>query len=90
MSVILDICCLWVLGVLGLAVVLSFIRLAKGPTAADRVVALDLISTEGIGIIVIYAITMHKQVLLDVAIMLALISFLGTVAFARYLEIPLL
>lgn len=65
---------------------LAFIRLVRGPTLPDRVVALDLMGTLGIGIIAGYAVGTGQAVLLDVAVVLALILFLGTVAFAYYLE----
>lgn len=71
---------------LTIAVILAFVRLVRGPTLPDRVVALDLIATLMIGIIAIYAIATDEPVLLDLAIVLALISFLGTVAFAHYIE----
>jgi multicomponent Na+:H+ antiporter subunit F len=72
--------------VMSLAVVLAFVRLAYGPTLSDRVIALDLIGTLAIGIIAVYAMVWGLPVLLDVAIVLALIGFLGTIAFASYLE----
>lgn len=65
---------------------LSFFRLVRGPSLPDRVVALDLISNVAVGFIALYGIATHQGVYLDVAIVLALISFLSTVAFARYLE----
>lgn len=68
------------------ALVLAFIRLARGPSLVDRVVALDLISALSVGIIAAYSVETGQRILLEVAIVLALISFLGTVAFARYLE----
>ena len=71
---------------LSVALLLAFIRLARGPTLPDRVVALDLISILTAGSAAVYAIAAEQPVFLDVALILALISFLGTVAFARYLE----
>jgi len=68
------------------ALFLAFIRLVLGPTVPDRVVALDLMSTIAVGLIALYALATHQPVYLDAAIVLALISFLSTVAFARYLE----
>lgn len=76
----------FILPILMVSVILTFIRLYKGPSVVDRVIALDLIITIGIGIITVYSIRSHEQVFLDVAIMLALIAFLGTVAFAYYIE----
>jgi multicomponent Na+:H+ antiporter subunit F len=52
----------------------------------DRVVALDLIATLVVGITILYAIYTGAAVILDVAIVFALIAFLGTVAFASYIE----
>lgn len=83
---VLDWVLLMVFPVLSVALVLAFSRLVRGPSLPDRVVALDLIATLGIGIIAVYAIATDQPVFLDVAIVLALISFLGTVAFAYYLE----
>jgi multicomponent Na+:H+ antiporter subunit F len=75
-----------ILACLSLAIVLSFVRLFRGPSLADRVVALDFMSSLGIGMMAVYAIATNQAILLDVAIIVALISFLGTVAFAYYLE----
>jgi multicomponent Na+:H+ antiporter subunit F len=76
----------YVLPVLSLAVVLAFIRLVRGPSLPDRVVALDLMNTLGIGIAAVYAIAFNQGTMIDVALTLALISFLGTIAFAYYIE----
>lgn len=71
---------------LTVSVVLAFIRLLRGPSLPDRVVAFDLMTSVAVGIMALYSIATKETVFLDVAIVLALISFLGTVAFARYLE----
>jgi multicomponent Na+:H+ antiporter subunit F len=71
---------------LSLAVVLAFARLLRGPTLPDRVVALDLIALEVVAAVAVYDIATEQPVLFDAAIVLALLAFLGTVAFARYLE----
>ena len=75
-----------VLNVLVVALFLSFIRLVRGPSLPDRVVALELCGTVVVGMIAVQAILTDQHVLLDVAIGLALVAFLGTVAFARYVE----
>lgn len=75
-----------ILPILALSVVMVFIRLFKGPAIVDRVIALDLIITIGIGIITVYSIRQNQRILLDVAIILALIAFLGTIAFSYYIE----
>jgi multicomponent Na+:H+ antiporter subunit F len=75
-----------ILPLLSVAVLMTFIRLVRGPSLPDRVVASDLLSTLGIGIIAAYAIATDQPVFLDVASILALVTFLGTVAFAYYVE----
>jgi Multisubunit Na+/H+ antiporter, MnhF subunit len=74
------------LPLLTLAVVNALIRLARGPRMPDRVVALDLMATLGIGVIAVFAIANEQAVFLDAVTVLALLSFLGTVAFAYYLQ----
>ncbi|MBW7866238.1 MAG: cation:proton antiporter [Candidatus Hydrogenedentes bacterium] len=80
MSLVLNI----VIAMLGTALILAVGRLLRGPTLPDRVVALDLISSLVVGIIVAYAVATDQAVYLRDAIVLAVISFLGTVAFAYY------
>ena len=65
---------------------LTFIRLAKGPTLPDRVIAIDLIGVLLVGLLVVMAGVTAQQAFLDVAMVVALISFVGTVAYARYIE----
>lgn len=71
---------------LSVALVLAFSRLVRGPSLADRVVALDLTALIVVGLLAAYEIQTAEPVLLDAAIVLALIGFVSTVAFARYLE----
>ncbi len=75
-----------VLGMLAAAMVIAFIRLARGPRLPDRVVALDLISVIVMAFICVYAVRFNQPNFLDVAIIMALLTFLGTVAFAFYIE----
>lgn len=72
--------------ILIISVILVMIRLFKGPQVVDRVIALDLIITIGIALITAYSIRSMKSVLLDVAMIFALIAFLGTIAFSFYLD----
>jgi multicomponent Na+:H+ antiporter subunit F len=71
---------------MSIAFILAFIRLIIGPRLPDRVVALDLVAYLMLGFIAAYSIRYNQTGFLDVAIILALISFLGTVAFAYYIE----
>jgi multicomponent Na+:H+ antiporter subunit F len=75
-----------IIPILVLSEILVFVRFIKGPSVIDRVVALDLVVTIGIGIISIYSIVTETSNFLDIAMILALIAFLGTVAFSYYLE----
>lgn len=72
--------------ILTISVILVFIRLFKGPEVVDRVIALDLIITIGIAFITAYSIRSAQAILLDVAMIFALIAFLGTIAFSFYLD----
>lgn len=71
---------------LGLAMILSFLRLARGPSLPDRVVALDLVTILAVAFSALTAIATGASAFLDVAIALALVAFLATVAFARFAE----
>jgi multicomponent Na+:H+ antiporter subunit F len=72
--------------VLAISAMLIFIRFLMGPSLSDRVVALDLLITTGIGMIAVYSIITDQPTFLDIAMILALIAFLGTVAFSYYIE----
>ena len=71
---------------LSISLVLALIRIIIGPSLPDRVVALDLVAFLVIGFIATYSISVEQPVFLDAAIVLALIAFLGTIAFARYIR----
>ena len=62
------------------------IRLVLGPSLADRVVALDLVTVLLIALAALLAIKTGEAVYLDLGLALALVGFLATVAFARYAE----
>lgn len=75
-----------ILPLLAVAILLMFIRFIKGPSLSDRVVALDLLLTTGIGVIAVYSVYTDQATFLDIAMIMALIAFLGTVAYSFYLE----
>lgn len=74
------------LAILALAILFTIVRLVRGPTLPDRVVAVDLVGMLAAGMIGALAVYSGNGVYIDVAIVLALISFLATVAIARYIE----
>jgi multicomponent Na+:H+ antiporter subunit F len=74
------------LTMLALGAVLTFVRLARGPSLPDRVISLDLIGILIVCVLVLVAADSGQPAFLDVAMVIALISFVGTVAYASYLE----
>ena len=82
----IDITGLCALAMLLVSMALVLWRLAKGPTAADRVIALDLLSMLVVAFLVTVSIHARETSYLDVAIAYACIAFLGTVALARYIS----
>jgi multicomponent Na+:H+ antiporter subunit F len=76
----------FILPVLSLSTIFVFIRFLKGPNIADRVISLDLLVTIGIGTFAVYSVLTDQATFLDIALVVALIGFLSTVAFSYYLE----
>jgi multicomponent Na+:H+ antiporter subunit F len=72
--------------IFGVALLASVWRLVVGPSLPDRVVAVDLIGFLAVGLICVFAIVTQRSELLGVAVVAALILFLGTAAFAIYLD----
>jgi multicomponent Na+:H+ antiporter subunit F len=70
----------------GMAFLLALGRFIKGPSAADRAVAFDVLTIVAITGIVLAALAEGRGIYLDVALVYALLSFLGVIVFARYLE----
>ena len=75
-----------VMPILCLALILILIRFIKGPDFADRVVAVDLLTTVGVGGIGLFSLIADNSIFLDVGVILALIAFLSTVAYSYYLD----
>lgn len=82
-----DFFMVWVIvPALSITVVFCFIRLVRGPSLPDRIVAVDKLSGVAVGMMAAYAVATDNSVFLDVALVVALITFLGTIAFAYYLD----
>lgn len=71
---------------LAISLMLAMFRLVRGPRLPDRAVSLDFMASIFIGIIAVYGIATNNETFLDIALVSALLSFLGTVAFGFYLE----
>ena len=82
----LDIAAQVTLVTLSVALLITFVRLVLGPTLPDRIVAMDLLGMLVVGIIVVLAGWSRVSATLDAAFVIALIGFLGTVAYATYVE----
>lgn len=74
------------LAIISLAIAAAFIRLIRGPSLPDRVIAIDLVAYLTMGFLGVYAVLIQEETYIDVALVLGLLAFLGTVAFARYIE----
>ncbi len=73
-----------VAGLLGCCA-LCLYRIGRGPTAPDRMVAIDILGTVVVGFVAIVTALTGKEYLLNVAIVWALVSFIGTLALAKYI-----
>jgi multicomponent Na+:H+ antiporter subunit F len=72
--------------VIGLGVILCLLRMIKGPTTPDRAVALDTAVTVTVALLVLIGLVLRRRIYLDVSLVYAVLTFIGSVAIARYLE----
>lgn len=82
----LEICVNLGLGLTALALLVGFLRLWRGPSLADRVIALDMLAAAILVFCGLFAVQTGLEAFLDIALALALVSFLAVVALARYAE----
>ncbi len=75
-----------VFALVGIGVLFAIIRLIAGPTAFDRVVGLDTLNIIITAIVVVLALMLKNEMYLDIAIVYAILSFVETILFARFLE----
>ncbi|MBT3319366.1 MAG: cation:proton antiporter [Clostridia bacterium] len=75
-----------VFSLVGVGVLFALIRLIAGPTAFDRVVGLDTLNIIITATVVLLALVLKNELYLDIAIVYAVLSFLETILFARFLE----
>ncbi|OEU70344.1 MAG: cation:proton antiporter [Desulfuromonadales bacterium C00003093] len=71
---------------IGAGIILCLLRMIKGPTAADRAMALDTVTTVTTALLVILGFVFKRYIYLDVALVYAVLMFIGSVAIARFLE----
>jgi multicomponent Na+:H+ antiporter subunit F len=75
-----------VMFVLTMAAAIVFVRLWKGPSLPDRVIATDLLGTIAVGLLVVGAAASGQRAFMDAAVIIALIAFVSNIAYARFIE----
>ena len=75
-----------VLAVLFVALLLACWRIRKGPSFADRVLALDLLGTVVLSILLAFCVFARQSVYLDVALTLAVVAFMGSTVYGRFID----
>ncbi|MGY8525436.1 K+/H+ antiporter subunit F [Paracidovorax citrulli] len=82
LDIVIPIC----LSLLGLAFVLTVLRLLYGPSLPDRIVALDTLNINAIALIVVFGIWLDSDEVFEAALLIAVMGFVGTVALTKYLQ----
>ncbi len=82
----MDIIIYIALTLIALSSLLSFVRFVKGPTAADRAIALDTLSVIGIAGIVLLGYLFKRYIYIDLALVYAVLGFIGIIVIARFIE----
>lgn len=78
---------IWVaISLIAICMVLMVYRMVKGPDASDRVVALDAIGVALISLVGLFSIMADTSYYLEIILLLAILSFIGTVAFSKFIE----
>jgi multicomponent K+:H+ antiporter subunit F len=77
--------CWFALAAVAASVLLNLIRLVIGPDAPDRILALDTMVINGIGLIVLFGILFGASMYFEAALLFAMVGFLTTVAFCKFL-----
>lgn len=81
LGIVIPIC----LALLGVAVLLTVARLIRGPSVADRILALDTLSVEAIALIVLFGIWKSSGLYFEAALLIAVMGFISTVALCKFL-----
>lgn len=81
----IDLALTFALACIALAVLLNLYRLLRGPTASDRILALDTMVINAIALIILFGIMEKTTVYFEAALLLAMVGFVGTVAYAKFL-----
>jgi multicomponent Na+:H+ antiporter subunit F len=71
---------------LSLSILASLYRVFKGPSMPDRVIALDSIGINIIGIVAILSVILNTLAFLEIILLIGILAFIGTIAFSKFLE----
>ena len=85
MTVFASVALRMALALLVVAMGLALIRLLRGPTAQDRIVAFDCLSLDGMLVMLTLGLSYRSSTYLEAALMVALVGFVGTTAMAKFL-----
>ena len=69
----------------GIALLLSFIRLVVGPDVPDRILALDTLYLNSIALLILLGIHLDSALYFEAALLIAVMGFMGTLALSKYL-----
>lgn len=81
----LDIAVDIALAMIALAMLLNLWRMVQGPETTDRILGLDTLYINAIGLLVLYGIRADSAMYLEIALLIAVMGFVGTVALCKYL-----
>jgi multicomponent K+:H+ antiporter subunit F len=74
----------YALGVFAFALILNALRLFKGPSLADRILALDTLYVNMLALVILVGVAFNATVYFEVALLIALLGFIGTVVLAKF------
>ncbi|MEH6567044.1 MAG: K+/H+ antiporter subunit F [Halopseudomonas sp.] len=73
------------LGMMSVALILTFVRLIKGPDLPDRILAMDTLYINGIAVIMLFGLYLDSNLFFEAALLIAVMGFVSTVAIAKHL-----
>lgn len=73
------------IGAVALAMALTMWRLLRGPSAADRVLALDTLYVNAVALVILLGLQLRSDLLFEAALVIAMLGFVATVALARFI-----
>ena len=76
----------WIAGAFALALVMNAVRLLRGPALADRILALDTLYVNALALLVVLGLALADKVYFEVALLVGLLGFVGTVALALFVK----